>query len=365
MFIFIMLMSIGVSLITGGSIELMWSLANTLQILYYYGILDLNYTPELLATFSYMKYSNFDNPVFEFVRDKTMSAFSFVQASLPSGFGNLGYSSVSVIINFLDKLIMILLIASFATIIYLIFLWWKERSNKFANFIKRKDIDLRYEGLSRFFMELLLNLSVVNFINLLYGSYGGIFGSISYSVSILLTLGIFFMIIYCYFYPAIHYEEIWTHPDFHERHCLLFLEFNKEKQRNLHFYFYFTLHRFLFAFLLIFMYNFPVQQWVMISYLNFLFLIYTFKMYKSWLQNFLHTFNWVVLLFFSILLILFVSPSDPEKLKYSGYVSNLPFSKIKLPFSLFRYHKFVILVLNLNQHSFNPLTNPFSSASDS
>ena len=233
MFIFIMLMSIGVSLITGGSIELMWSLANTLQILYYYGILDLNYTPELLATFSYMKYSNFDNPVFEFVRDKAMRAFSFVQASLPSGFCNLGYSSVSVVINFLDKLIMILLIVLLAIIIFLIFLWWKQRSNKFANFIKRKDIELRYEGLSRFFMELLLNLSVVNFINLLYGRYGDIFDSISYSVSILLTLGIFFMIIYCLAYPAIHYEEICTHPDFHERHCLLFLEFNKEKKKSL------------------------------------------------------------------------------------------------------------------------------------
>ena len=117
-----MLMSIGVSFITGGSIELMWSLANTLQIVYYFGVLDLNYTPELLATFSYMKYSNFDNPVFEFIRDKIMSAFSFVQVSLPSGFGNLGYSSVSVIINFLDKLIMICLMVLFITVILLIFL---------------------------------------------------------------------------------------------------------------------------------------------------------------------------------------------------------------------------------------------------
>ena len=322
MFIFIMLMLIGVSFITGGSIELMWSLANTLQIVYYFGVLDLNYTPELLATFSYMKYSNFDNPVFEFIRDKLSSAFSFVQASLPSGFSSLGYSSVSVIINFFDKLIVICLMALFTTIIFLIFLKLKNKSNKFANFIKRKDIKLRYEGLSRFFMELFLNLSVVSIINLLYGNFRTIFSAISFSISIHLTLTTFYMIGYCLAYPVIYYSSIWNHPDIHERHCLLFLEFNQDKQKNLYFYFYFILHRYFFAILLVCMYNYPVQQWIMISYLNFLFLIYTFKMYKSCLQNFLHTFNWVFLFFFSILLLLFVSPSDPEKLKYSGYVSN-------------------------------------------
>ena len=320
MFIFIMLMSIGVSLITGGSLELMWSLANTLQVMHYYAMLDLNYTPELLATFKYMKYSNFDNPVFEFIRSKAMNAFSFVQASIPSGFGNLGYSSVSVIINFFDKLIMIILFALLAIIIFLVFIWLRNKSNKFANFIKRKDIELRYEGLSRFFMELLLSLSVVNFINLLYGNFGDIFNIISCSISILLTLGIFFMIGYCFTYPAIYYSEILTHPDFHERHCLLFLEFNKDKKRNLYFYAYFILHRFLFAFLLICMYNFPFWQWVIICYFNVLFLIYTFKVYKSWLQNFLHTFNWVVQFIFSVWLMLFLSPSDPDKLKIWGYV---------------------------------------------
>ena len=320
MFIFIMLMSIGVSLITGGSLELMWSLANTLQVMYYYGMLDLNYTPELLATFSYMKYSNFDNPVFEFIRSKAMNAFSFIQATIPSGFGNLGYSSVSIIINFFDKLIIIIFFALLVIIIFLIFIWLRNKSNKFANFIKRKDIDLRYEGLSRFFMELLLSLSVFNFINLIYGNFGNIFDIISYSISILLTLGTFLMVGYCFAYPAIYYSEILTHPDFHVRHCLLFLEFSKEKKRNLYFYAYFILHRFFFAFLLICMYNFPVQQWIMLSFLNFLFLYYTFKMYLNWVQNFLHTFNWVVQLIFSAWLMLFLSSSDPDKLKIWGYV---------------------------------------------
>ena len=69
LFIALMLLSLLVSILTGDSIELMWSLANTLQIMFYYNSLDLNFTPELKNVFSFMKYSNFDNPVFEYMRD--------------------------------------------------------------------------------------------------------------------------------------------------------------------------------------------------------------------------------------------------------------------------------------------------------
>ena len=66
LFLSLMLLSLLVSILTGGSVELMWSLANTLQIMFYYNLLDLNFTPELKDVFSYMKYSNFDNKVFEY-----------------------------------------------------------------------------------------------------------------------------------------------------------------------------------------------------------------------------------------------------------------------------------------------------------
>ena len=320
MFIFIMLLSIGVGIITGGSLELMWSLANTLQVMFFFGMLSLYYSSELKATFSYMKYSNFDNPAFEFIRSKVVIAFTFVKATLPSGFSEFGYSSVSIVINFFDKLIMIALFIIFVVIIYIMSVWLKNKSGKIANFIKRKDIDIRYEGLSRFFMEFLLNLSIVNFINLIYGDFNGAFDAISYLISIFFTIVTFFMIGYCFAYPAFYYSQIWTHPDFHERHCFLFLEFNKEKSKNLFFYAYFALHRYFFALLVIWMYNFPHWQWVLISFLNFLFLIYTFKMYTSWLQNFLHTFNWVIQLLFSTWLFLFLSSSNPKKLMIWGYV---------------------------------------------
>ena len=106
MLIFAMLLSIGVSIFTGGSIELMWSLANTLQILFYFGILNLYYTPELGDMFSYMKYSNFDNPAFEYIKSKFQYLTNFVKISIPSSFASLRFPSVSIVINFFDKLMM-------------------------------------------------------------------------------------------------------------------------------------------------------------------------------------------------------------------------------------------------------------------
>ena len=51
-------------------------------------------------------------------------------------------------------------------------------------------------------------------------------------------------------------------------------------------------------------------------------LIYSFKVYKHAINNFLHTFNCCILLALSIMLPLFLSSSDTQKLKISGYVSK-------------------------------------------
>ena len=222
MLVLVMLMSVGVSLVTGGSIELMWSLANTLQIMFYYGLMNLYFSPELLTTFYYMRYSNFDNPAFEWIQSKLSSLISSMAGAFPSGYGGFGYSTSSVLINFMSKLIMIVLFLSFVALIVVIYLCIQKKTSKFANFIKRKDINLRYEGLSRFFIEIILQISVFCFINLIYGSFNDIFDILSYSVSITLMLCIFYMLGYWFIYPVVYYSEICTHPDFHERHWLLF-----------------------------------------------------------------------------------------------------------------------------------------------
>ena len=322
MLVLVMLLSIGINLVTGDSIELMWSLANTLQIMFYYGLMNLYFSPELLITFYYMRYSNFDNPAFEWIQNKLTSLFSSMLGAFPSGYEGFGYSTSSVLINLMSKMIMIILFLSFFAFIVIIYLCARKKTSKFANFIKRKEIDLRYEGLSRFFIEIILQISVFCFINLIYGNLNDIFDIISYSVSIILMLCIFYMLGYWFIYPIIYYSEICTHPDFHERHWLLFLEFNMEKQRNLLFYAFFILYRIFFAFFIIGIYDFPLIQCILVWLLNFWILIKTFKMYKDCLPNFLYTFNSAIQFFFSCCLPLFLNPNDPNKIKIAGYVSR-------------------------------------------
>ena len=317
-----MFLSIGVSLVTGGSIELMWSLANTLQILFFYAMLDLHYPPELSTVFSYMSYSNFDNPLFEYIRIEASKIFSFVHTTIPSGFGQFGFTSSSILINFLDKLIVIFIFVIFVLWVWLLYKLMKKKSNKFAEFIKRKDIDLRYEGILRFIMEILLNLWIVNLINILYGGWKDSFSCVSYWTSILFTFGILILIAYLLIYPFIYYNGIWTYPDKHERHCFIFLEFKKDKQRYLYFYFFFATHRFLTAILIIWVYNFPVHQCILISLLNFLILVSTVWWYKETINNFLYTFNGLILLLLSWCLCFFTSSRNPRRLKIYGYVSN-------------------------------------------
>ena len=320
-FIFVMLISLGVSLFTGGSVELMWSLANSLQIIFFFGYLNLYYTPELLTVFSYMKFSNFDNPIFEYIRSKTFMLFSVLKVPILSTNQVFGLSSVSIIINFIDKIIAISLLISLVLLLALLSYWLKDKNGKIAKFIKNKEIELRYEGLTRFFAEIVLGLSFLIFINMVYGNTSDLFGIASYVLSSLFLVSAFYMIMYWFLYPNIHYESILEFPDKHERHWLLFLEFNTDKLKNLHFYAYFLIHRVTFGFVVAWLSDFPLHQWVLTLILNLLMLIYTFKAYKSWLSNFLHGFNWFMLLALNLMLPMFLNSEDAEKLKIAGYVS--------------------------------------------
>ena len=156
---------------------------------------------------------------------------------------------------------------------------------------------------------------------MVYGNASNLFGIASYALSSLFLISAFYMIMYWFLYSNIHYDSILEFPDKHERHWLLFLEFNKDKLKNLHFYAYFLIHRVTFGFVVAWLSDFPLHQWVLTWMLNLLMLIYTFKAYKSWLSNFLHGFNWFMLLALSLMLPMFLNSDDAEKLKIAGYVS--------------------------------------------
>ena len=322
-FIFALLISLGMSLFTGGSIELMWSLANSLQIMFFYGLIDLYFTPEMQEIFTLMKFSNFDNPIFEYIRSKAYALLHLLNIPNPPNSQQFGLSFSSIILNFWDKFILILLLILFVLFIALLNYWLRKKTNKFAKFIKNKDLDIRYEGISRFFFEIWLNLTFVWLVNIISGESDNLFEIISYVIAILFLIILFWILIYWFLYPFIYYSSLCTYPDKHERHWLLFLEFKNNKIRYLYFYAYFTTHRISFAIIIVCMNKIPVYQLVCIIIIHFLFLIYTFCPYKKSLVNLLHTFNWLIQLWLSCLLPLFLDSTDANKLKISGYVRNI------------------------------------------
>ena len=170
-------------------------------------------------------------------------------------------------------------------------------------------------------MENCSSLSVAIWINLIYTDFVDIFDYISYSVAIILMILVLLIWGYWFIYPIIYYSEILIYPEIHERHWLLFLEFNRDNIKNLFFYGYFILHRFIFALLMVWFYSMPGRQWFLICVLNLAYLKYTFKVFKNCLQNFLHIYNWIIQFALSVCLMLFLSPNNPDKLKIWGYVS--------------------------------------------
>jgi len=113
-------LSIGASLMTGQSMELMWSLANTLQIIYILGLLDLYYPPNLLAVISYMKYSNFDNPFSKYLSGLAIGSLNVVSTPISTSFESFGFESSNILINSFDKVFMILILALLTLLAYLL-----------------------------------------------------------------------------------------------------------------------------------------------------------------------------------------------------------------------------------------------------
>ena len=100
--------SIIFSVITGESMELMWSFANTLQILFFLGLLNLYYPSNLLTTLSYMEYANFDSPLSEYLTQLFVDLVNLELIPINSDFKTFGFDSTTVISNSFAKILLIL-----------------------------------------------------------------------------------------------------------------------------------------------------------------------------------------------------------------------------------------------------------------
>ncbi|CAI2362650.1 unnamed protein product [Moneuplotes crassus] len=316
------ILSVAISVFTGESMEQMWSLANTLQILFFLGLLEINYPSNLRATFEFMKYSNFDNPLTKMLSEWISNALNFGSVRIDTKFADFGFESSELLFNSFDKILMILLI------IFSMFLFYwlakiAERKNKwYWKLISKTDKSLRYESSCRFIIEVSMVLSICIFINLFYGRYEGTIDIISYGLSMIMLGLLCAVLIYCYFFPLCNFEKIQTYPDKVERHCILFLEFKRSDPKKLLFYYIFTTRRILLAAIIV-----GIKQKVLCQLVCILILFYwnlkymvVHKPFKSASNNFLNIFNESFLFCFAIALVQMTSSNDSD-MALIGYLS--------------------------------------------
>ena len=91
-----------IMILSSGSLEIMWTLLNTLQLLDYIVILKLYYPHNLVTMFSYLSFVNSDIPILEdiFLFFTNLEADSFTNDDpIHSNFENKGFSSKRILIN--------------------------------------------------------------------------------------------------------------------------------------------------------------------------------------------------------------------------------------------------------------------------
>ncbi|CAI2359689.1 unnamed protein product [Moneuplotes crassus] len=314
--------SIGVSVLTGSSMELMWSLTNTLQIVFILGLLRLHYPSNLKAVYSYMKYSNFDNPITKKLSEISLSSLSFVSSPINEDFEDLGFGSSNVIINSLDKIFLIFLLGLTVILVYLLFLCFEKKKSWIAKKIDKVDKSLRYESSTRFIVEISMNLCISIMINVFYGSTDTVFEVLSLVFAIVLFFLLVFVFLYATIWPMIYFKDLQIYPDHHERHCFLFLEFKTQHIKCVLFYSYFTLRRILIAVVVIGLQNFARIQIVCLTILFFWIAKYQVihRPFKTQTSNFLNCVNEVFLVIFCVVLLNFVNPSDANKANLLGFI---------------------------------------------
>ena len=183
MFLITILISIGVSILTGGSMELMWGLANTLQIISFYRMLALSFSSDFDAVFSFMRLSNFDNPISDYIKQFIIDGLSMIQSAVSSEFSAVGFKSSDILMNSLDKLVYLLLLILLALLSLFLVYYYRESTSKVVSYIKKLDMKIRYEYMSRFYVEAMLNITISSLINIIYGQTDNVEQIIAFTIA--------------------------------------------------------------------------------------------------------------------------------------------------------------------------------------
>ncbi|CAI2362995.1 unnamed protein product [Moneuplotes crassus] len=303
--------------------ELLCSLANTLQIVFILGLLNLYYPANLSALFSYLKYSNFDNPVTEMPSSFALKSIDIIDSPISDEFEKLGFSSTNFMKNSLDIIFMLFFIGLLMLFIYLLFSCMKTKSNWFAKKVKKLDTSLRYQSSTRIIVEMSMNLSVSVLINIFYGKAEGAIGICSYILAVALMGLMIFLAIYVTVFP-LYYAEAHTNPEKFETHSFLFAEFKTSNPKCFQYYSYFLIRRMLMAGVIVCLRQRSLLQLICIVILVYKMCKYqlVYRSFKYQVTNFLCCVNELFFLAFSLILFVFKNPGNPATIQVFGFITT-------------------------------------------
>mmetsp|Transcript_41597 Transcript_41597/g.48010 ORF Transcript_41597/g.48010 Transcript_41597/m.48010 type:complete len:304 (-) Transcript_41597:430-1341(-) len=160
----VFLFSIGISAISsfgGNSMEMMWNLMNTLQLLFYLSYIYVNYPDNVESFFTYLKYSNADNEYLKFVSFKIIPESNFKRGNVNNRIGEKAFY-----VNSADKIPMLILILfAFLLTITLGSVSQNNRGRFMRLVLKLLDF-LKYNFFIRFCMEMFLDMTFTSLINI-------------------------------------------------------------------------------------------------------------------------------------------------------------------------------------------------------
>ena len=210
-----------------------------------------------------MTYSNMNNSVTIFLCNLVFDKVRFSNTHLSQNFKDVGFEYANFLQNSIDKIIMITLLTLFMVTIYLLSLWNKNSDKCLANRIHKTGKSMRYENYTKFWVEIMLNLTVGLLINLWHGKNDLLVDRIANSVASLFLVFTLLLILYCTMSPLKYHIRIQSYLDYNQRHSMLFYEF-KSNLKCILYYSFFLIRRLLYALVIIILNDFVKIQCVWI-----------------------------------------------------------------------------------------------------
>jgi hypothetical protein len=164
--LYIYLGSIGLTIISsfgGNSMEMMWMLTNTLQLMYYISVINVHFPDTLESFFPFLKASNADNPYFKYLTYLIIPQSEFTRGEVNSKIGPMAFW-----VSSSDKLPILFPILFAFLAIKIVDMLVGENALGWAKYIFKINNYLKYDFFIRITMELMVEITFTSLVNIYF-----------------------------------------------------------------------------------------------------------------------------------------------------------------------------------------------------